>query len=404
MQRSIKVSLKFATAKKRRRLDHLLRRLRKLTNCYIDLIWERGGALDAATLNAVTCPHLSYRQRSDCLKYALEIIAGTKASAAALGKVASKPRLKHSFKFSSLTATVERGRGCFDYVLKISSVFPGKRLVLPFRSHVRLNYWLGKPGAKLLGGCIIKGGEAILWIRVADEPVKAEGGQLGIDIGYNKLLADSDGGNYGARIKELCEKVRRRQPGRQGKRRARKERDDYIRWAVKQLPWGRLRVLAVEDLKHLKRGKKANRSKQFRKRLAPWSYRQALMRIEHLAQENRVHLAFVNPRNTSRQCPICGSVAKENRVREVPVPLLCFHRRRRRSGRTERSRSYHQKLPAVYGRRGVLKSKCHTFRQPSSPYRAGLLRRLRAQRAFLRHAVHRRSVAGRLCPPFASRR
>jgi IS605 OrfB family transposase len=313
MQRSIKVSLKFATAKKRRRLDHLLRRLRKLTNRYIDSLWHNDGELDAATLNAVPCPHLGYRQRSGCLKYALEIITATKKSAAALGVTPSKPRLKRSFRFSSLTATVERGRGSFDYVLKISGVVPGQRIVLPFHSHRRLNYWLGKPGAKLLNGCVIQGDSAVLWIRLPDEPPKTEGDELGVDIGYHKLLADSDGGMYGQRIKELCHKVYRRKTGSHGKRRARKERDDYIRWAVKQLPWGRIRVLAVENLKHLKRGKKKNRGKQFRKRIAPWSYRQALARVEQLAHENRVLLHAVNPRNTSRECSVCGSVAKDNR-------------------------------------------------------------------------------------------
>lgn len=313
MQRSVKVSLKFATARKLRRLDHLLRRLHCLTNRYIDHLWQLGGELNAATLHSIDCPHLSYRQRCDCLKYALEIIASAKASAAAPGQTPSKPRLKHSFKFSSLTATVECGRGCFDYILKISSVHAGKRIVLPFRAHKRLNYWLAKPGAKLLQGCIIQGNTAILWVHLPDEPVKTQGDELGVDIGYNKLLADSDGGLYGQRIKELCVKVCRKKRSSHGKGRARRERDDYIRWAVKQLPWGRIKVLAVENLRHLKRGKKKNRSKEFRKRIAPWSYHQALARIEQLAQENRVFLHIVNPRNTSRECSVCGSVAKENR-------------------------------------------------------------------------------------------
>src|SRR6266511_5983739 len=141
MQRAVKVSLKFATAKKLRRLDHLTRRLRRLTNRYIDHLWNGDGGLDAATLNAVFCPHLSYRQRSDCLKYALEIIATTRASAKVLGKEPSKPVLRRSFKFSSLTATVEVGKGSFDYVLKISGLVAGKRMVLPFKSHKRLNHW-----------------------------------------------------------------------------------------------------------------------------------------------------------------------------------------------------------------------------------------------------------------------
>jgi IS605 OrfB family transposase len=301
VKRAVKVSLKFATAKKRSRLDHLLRRLRKLTNRYISHIWNHSGALDAATLNVIPCLHLSYRQRSDCLKYALEIIASTRASAAATGKVASMPCLKRSFKFSSLTATIEPGKGSFDYVLKISGVVPGKRLTLPFKSHKRFNYWLSKPGAKLLNGCVIQGDMAILWIDLPDLPVREEGDELGIDLGYNKLLADSEGGKYGLEIKARCEKVRRKKPGSKGKRRAQQERQDYINRTVKEIPFARLRLIAVENLKHLKRGKKPNRSKLFRKRLAPWTYRQALTRIEQLAAENRVHLAHVNPRNTSRE-------------------------------------------------------------------------------------------------------
>ena len=90
MKRSVKVSLKFATSTKLRRLDHLIRRYRKLTNQYIDFIWEHGGILNANTLNAVPSL-LGYRQRSDCLKYALEIIVSTRASAKILGKEPAKP-------------------------------------------------------------------------------------------------------------------------------------------------------------------------------------------------------------------------------------------------------------------------------------------------------------------------
>src|SRR6266511_601873 len=187
-------------------------------------------------------------------------------------------------------------------------------MVLPFKSHKRLNHWLARPGAQLLNGCVIKGNEAVLWIRLPDEIDKDTGDDLGMDIGYNKLLVDSDGVIYGTRIKELCVKVRRKQQGSAAKLRARRERDDYIRCVVKQLPWGRIRVLKIEKLKDLKRGKDPRRSKDFRKTIAPWTYCQVTARIEQLAPENRVRLVYVDPRNTSRTCPVCGKVAKENRV------------------------------------------------------------------------------------------
>ena len=67
------------------------------------------------------------------------------------------------------------------------------------------------------------------------------------------VLVDSEGQTYGWDIKRLCEKVRGKQPGSAGKRRAQADRRDYINRTVKQLPWDRLQLLAVEELKNLKK-------------------------------------------------------------------------------------------------------------------------------------------------------
>lgn len=315
MKRAVKVSLKFVTAKKLRQLNHVLHKYRKLTNQYIELIWTIGGNLDKATINAVPCPTLSYRQRCDCLQQALGIVAATKASARSLNKPPDKPVLIRSVKFSSGAADVQAGKGSFDFVLRIASLIPRKRLILPFKSHARLNHWLAK-GAKILDGCSTDGKTAVLWLDIPDEPEKEDGIDLGLDIGRNKLVVDSNGNQFGKRIKEICEKIRRKKPCSEAKYRACRERDDYIRYTVKRLPWSQIKMVAVEDLTGLKTGKKKNRGKAFRKMLASWTYRQVLTRIEQLAQENRVRLVIVDPRNTSRECPACGTVAKENRAGE----------------------------------------------------------------------------------------
>ncbi len=57
--------------------------------------------------------------------------------------------------------------------------------------------------------------------------------------------------------------------------------------------------------------------------MAPWVYRQVIERIMQLAQEYRVLLVYVDPRDTSRHCPCCGWVAKENRVAEVFRCVKC---------------------------------------------------------------------------------
>jgi putative transposase len=88
---------------------------------------------------------------------------------------------------------------------------------------------------------------------------------------------------------------------------------------------GGLAVLGVEALSDMKRGKQRNRGKQFRKALAPWTYRRVLDRIGHKAQENRVRLVAVPPAYTSQMCPACGKVARENRRGENFRCIACHH-------------------------------------------------------------------------------
>ena len=322
--RSIKISLQEGTQAKQRRLTALRREVRFCTQAYIDSLWDIPGRLDAATLGRVSGGSLSYRHRCNCLKVALETVVATKKAAKVTGIFASKPEINNAIRLSSLVAKSEVGKGSFDYVLKISGLAKGHPIVIPFKSHARLNYWLAKPGAKLLQGCTLGDGWAALWIEIPDELPK-HGKAIGVDIGINKLLVDSDGNQYGTEIKAICARVRRSKPKSNGRLRASRARRDYINRVVKQLPWDSLGIIGVENLSGLKLGKKPNRSKNFRKVIAPWTYRQAIARITCLAQESRTRLVAVDPRNTSRTCPCCGMVAKENRRGETFLCIRCNH-------------------------------------------------------------------------------
>ena len=315
MIRAVKVSTRLATGAKRRRLDALMREIRACTNRYIEHIWSNGGRLDANTLNSVHGGSLSYRHRSNCLKTALEIVSATRKAAKALGRTAGRPYASRAIALSSLVAKIEKGKGSFDYVLKVSGLTKGSPIVIPFRSHRRLNHWFGKSGAELLQGCVLGIGWAAVSVEIPNAPPKA-GRTLGVDVGKNKLIVDSDGVKYGTAMNAVCAKVRRKKPGSAAKRRACAERHCYINREVKRLPWDAIGVIGVERLKHLKTGKRPGRGKSFRKAMVPWTYRQAIQRIEMLAEENRVLFVTVDPRGTSRTCPCCGMERKENRVGE----------------------------------------------------------------------------------------
>jgi transposase len=325
MQRAVKISLKFATQAKANRLAALLSEYQAAVNFYIRSLWRERGGFDAETMRRYAGGSLSYRYRTVALKQALQIVIATRKAAKATGCRASMPKFTGYGEFSSLVATVERGRGSFDYVLKISSLIPGKRIVIPFKSHKRLNYWLAKPMAQLCGTVMVREDTACLIVELPDSPEKTAGDVLAVDTGYNKLFVDSDGTRYGTDLKAHCQRVRSCKPGGKGKRRAIRARNDYINRTCKQLPWHRIRELKCEDLTGLKQRtqRKDKSSKKTRKQMAPWTYRLALRRIEYLAAENRVCLTAIDPRNTSRSCPRCGMVAKVNRKGEKFQCIAC---------------------------------------------------------------------------------
>ncbi|MBF0226311.1 MAG: transposase, partial [Desulfobacterales bacterium] len=83
-----------------------------------------------------------------------------------------------------------------------------------------------------------------------------------------------------------------------------------------------LRLVVVEKLKNLKIGKQ-DRSKEFRKTLSNWNYRELLDTIQMRCEENRVVFRSVNPYKTSQRCPSCAHTERENRKFEEFKCLKC---------------------------------------------------------------------------------
>ena len=327
MRRSVKVSLNYLTVSKRKRLNDLLSAYSSTIQTYIDSLWVLPGRLDKETLDRVgpSETKLSARFKSNALKQALETVIATRRSEKATGFKASKPEFHGSAILDAKFVSVESGQKSFDLVVRVSSLTKGKRIDIPTRSTSVINKWLDR-GFTFIQGCCLSSKSLTLWLEKEDTPLKVIGEQLGIDLGVNKLLACSDGSKFGAEFKAISEKIRRKRPGSKGKLRALRHRDNYINQAINKIPFETLSLIAVEDLKGLKKGKKPGRGRAFRKALAPWVYRKMLDRIEQKAEENRVRLRAVSPAYTSQRCPDCGTVDKLNRSGEVFLCVSCGHK------------------------------------------------------------------------------
>jgi IS605 OrfB family transposase len=318
MRRACKITLQYNTQRKHRAIQALLEAYRGAVNFFIRSLWQTPGALDKTTLARLSDANtrLSNRYKAQALRQALAIIIATKKSAKELGRLAGCPVFRGSAILDAKFIDIEVGKKkSFDLVIRLSTLVRGKRITLPTRRTAMLNKWLSKPGSKLIQGGALSNNQIVLWVELPDEAPKIEGMTLGVDVGMCKLLATSDGEFYGTDFRTIRDKVKRCRPGSDGKKRARIERDQYINRVVKQLPWSQINIIAYEDLTDMKRGK-GTRSKNFRKAAAPWSYRQVRQRIESLAQENRVRPVAVDPRGTSRTCPMCNTADRRNRKGE----------------------------------------------------------------------------------------
>ena len=325
MRRAVRVTLKFATARKRRAINALLSRYRAAVNFYIRSLWKERGGLNAATLNRLSDTELSVRYKSQALKQAIEIVVATRKAAKLMHKRVQCPVFRGLIVLDAKFVTIEEGRGSFDLVIRLSSLVPGQRIMLPTRKTAVLNKWLAMPGARLIQGCALSEDRLVLWVEIPDAPLRADGEMVALDIGMNKMLSDSSGNHWGRDFKAILLKICGRRPGSKGRQRTSAERKNYIGRTLNRLPWKRLSVVGVEALADMKRGKRKNRSKAFRKAVAPWLYRQVLTQIEQHAQANRVRLVRVDPANTSRTCPSCGGCDKLNRRGEDFLCIACGH-------------------------------------------------------------------------------
>lgn len=159
------------------------------------------------------------------------------------------------------------------------------------------------------------------------EPFVAEG-VLGVDLGLRNIAADSDGNTHSSsmvnsvrhRHRRLRKKLQRRRTKSKRRRLQKlsgKERrfvtntNHIISKRIVELAERTKRAVALEELKGLRSRVRARR--QQRTQLHNWSFGQLRSFIEYKATLKGVPVVYVDPRNTSRECPDCGHISSSNR-------------------------------------------------------------------------------------------
>ncbi|MFH1682725.1 MAG: transposase [Candidatus Woesearchaeota archaeon] len=290
--------------------------------------------------------------------------------------------LRHGFKNNNLpklkkpllrtdvvTAKIEQYKNSkqFSYVLKISTINKGKRVIIPFNP----NKWAQKFFNKRKGCFIVyldEQGNFNLHLPIEEEIRESNNTQeIGVDKGFRTLLVDSNKQMYGEKWndleKKLDDKFQKKQKQRnklyglkkelhkkwtetkdkkvykkikhlekynlgkkkfnQSKRKAKDTIKNNVNLAVNRLVSKnpKLKIVVLEKLDRFDNGKKY--SKRSNRLLNQWKRGFLKEKLTFISQLNSIELAYQNRAYTSQLCPNCGYVHRDNRHSEEFTCFMC---------------------------------------------------------------------------------
>ena len=300
MIRRTTLNLNHMTTKKREKIDYLLVEYLSFAQKVINSLWNR------KILAGRFCPKDHYRNIKTSLterykqcaaKQALQIVKSQRKKLKRTKPTVRSPTLELDSRF----VKIEEGKNAFDLWIKVS-ILDGRPILIPARRHHHFNNFYNSDWRMKKSFRLRKTKKGIfLDVFFENEPpsTKDEGKIVGLDLGFRKLAVLSDGQILGKELNETTKKFYKR-------KKSHLIITEYINQELKKIDFSDIRVLVVEGLKNVKKGKKGKSSRYANRLLSHWAYRHALFRLEMLCEENRVRLASVNPRGTSKVCSKCG--------------------------------------------------------------------------------------------------
>lgn len=144
---------------------------------------------------------------------------------------------------------------------------------------------------------------------------RASGKDLGIDIGYRKLISDSNGKHYGSNLFDIYNKLANKVRGSKNYKDLLKHKTNEIRRVCNNLPLKGLQNLIIEDLKNVKSNSKIGHKTM--NKMQYWSYRKVISKLEALSEIEGFNLIKVKPAYTSQECSSCGTIDKSSRKGEI---------------------------------------------------------------------------------------
>jgi putative transposase len=321
--------LKYQTDYKSAWLDMLFNDYKEDLQLYINLLWNKQlplvKLLSSKVLPANNLKHSQYKQI--LYKQASEIIRANIEK-----KKTSIPIVKNiSIDIDERLFDIVQSNNTFEEFIHLRLPYfkPDKKLAisinLPIKHHKhsrKFKSWNKAKTIKLKQNS--DGRFYVIFTYEKEAQIKRTvGNDLGVDQGYNKLLALSDGTFIGKEFKELYELISKKEQGSKNFKDLLYERDKKINEVVNKIDFSNVKTIVIEDLKNVKKNSKKRFYKKFMNKLQRWSYLKVIVKLERLCEENGILLIKVDPAYTSQTCSQCGSIHKESRQGEVFKCIEC---------------------------------------------------------------------------------
>ena len=263
--------------------------------------------------------------------------------------VRATAKVADAYKLDKKTKRRFRTLGSIAYDARVLSWKIGAVSIWTLSGRQTIPFVCGDHQQMLLG---FERGEADLVLRdskfylfvtvdVPDTEEKKILGWLGVDVGIVNIATTSDGQNfYGSHLNSLRRRSNRlrqrlqKKGTKSAKRLLRKRRMKESRFSKhvnhcisKQIVATAERTsrgIAIENLDGIRSRTRASRSQ--RRVLHSWAFGDLQAKISYKATRAGLPVCYVDPRNTSRECRVCGHIEKANRkTRDMFACLACGH-------------------------------------------------------------------------------
>ena len=158
-----------------------------------------------------------------------------------------------------------------------------------------------------------KNNQFFLTLFFEKEEVKKSNQQVvGLDIGYNKLISDSNGVHWGVELKSIYNRLIKKKRGSKNYKQLLHYKMCKINEVVNRfVNFYKDTDFVCENLRNVKHASKLYKS--LNNKLQYWSYRQVLDKLDQLSEIEGFNLTKIDPAYTSQTCSKCGSIIKSNR-------------------------------------------------------------------------------------------